>query len=104
MTVAHDLLDELRQHRVHIERHGDRLQMRAPAPPPADLLERLRAHKPALLAALPDVDSVARHVLHFTLPDHPANAWATYIGRPGDSRETVMASLLHRWPLAQVRE
>ena len=103
MTVAHDLLDELRQHHVHIERHGDRLQMRAPARPPADLLARLKAHKPALLAALPDVDADTRHVLHFRLPEHPANAWASLVGRPGESRDAVLVSLLQRWPDAEVR-
>jgi hypothetical protein len=101
MSAAHDLLAELERHHVHVERHGDRLKMRAPAPPPGDLLARINANKAALLDTLPDAD--ARQVLHFRLPGHPVNAWATYIGRPGESREQVQASLVERWPVATIR-
>lgn len=98
--VAAVLLAELKNHAVEVERHGDRLRMRAPQAPPDDLLDRVSANKPALLAALPDVD--ARPVVHFRLPDNAMNTVATYLGRPGQSRESVTSSLLERWPDAVV--
>lgn len=103
MTVAHELLAELERHHVAVERHGARLKLRAPAPPPADLLDRLRRHKPALLAVLPDADGTRRPVIRFRLPDHPANGWATMIGTPGQTEDELLASLQQRWPAVEVR-
>ncbi|MGY3265206.1 hypothetical protein [Lysobacter sp. HA35] len=98
MNVAAQLLADLERHAVHIERHGDRLWMRAPSAPPGELRAQVAAHKPSLLAALPDLD--ARPVVHFRLPGHDANAWATYLGRPGESRDEVTVHLRERWPAA----
>jgi hypothetical protein len=57
MTLAHTLLTEAAAVGLTIRRHGNRLALAAPTPPPADLVERLRQAKPALLAALPDDDN-----------------------------------------------
>lgn len=51
---AHDLLDRARQYGVHIETDGERLKLRADRQPPADLLEEIRRHKPAILRELAD--------------------------------------------------
>ena len=53
MSVA-ALIEECRSVGLKIRRHGDRLDLNAAAPPPVDLLERLRAAKPELLETLPD--------------------------------------------------
>ena len=45
-----------------------------------------------------------RSVVHFQLPDHPANSWATLVGRPGESRAAIIDFLMRRWPGAEVRE
>ena len=74
MTAA-ALLAELATYSVTVERHGDRLCMRAPKAPPDELVERVRDHKPELLAMLPDSD--VRPVLHFVLPDYAPGAVAT---------------------------
>lgn len=95
-----DLFADMERHAVTAERHGDRLRLRAPQRPPDELLAVLRASKAALLAALPDAD--ARPVVHFRLPGHPADAWATYLGLAGQSAEAVTVSLRERWPDAVV--
>ena len=102
-SQAVSILAELRQHQVEVERHGDRIRMKAASPPPADLIARVSTCKAALLALLPDAERPTRAVVHFRLPDHPANAFAALLGRPGESREAVLTSLLKRWPEAQVR-
>lgn len=108
MSVAHDLLAELAEHHVRVERRGDRLRLRAPAPPPADLLERLRQHKPEVLPLLPDVAAIKhgvnRPVLHFRLPGYKPNEWATALGRPGETVESLRADLRERWPECEVRQ
>lgn len=52
MTTATDLVTEA--HGITIRRRGDRLSLVAPTPPPAELLERIRQSKAALLLVLPD--------------------------------------------------
>jgi hypothetical protein len=59
MTLAQALLTEAATVGLTIRRRGNRLALVAPTPPPADLVERLRQAKPALLAALPDEDDPA---------------------------------------------
>lgn len=44
-----------------------------------------------------------RPVVHFRLPDHPPGAWATVIGRPGETREELVADLRQRWPEVEVQ-
>lgn len=97
---AHPLLMELQLHRVQLERHGDRIRMQAPEPPPADLIAKLRANKAAILPLLPDKD--ARPVVNFRLPDHPPNAWATAVGRPGETVAALVTDLRERWPDAEI--
>lgn len=98
MSTARDLLHELEQHQVRVERHGDRLRLRAPSPPPPDLLERLRRCKPEVLPLLRDAN--ARAVLRWRLPSHHPNAWATTIGSPGVSLDELARDILARWPEA----
>lgn len=100
--ASHPVLDELWDHRIVVERHGDKLKMRGPSAPPADLLAKLREAKPELLALLPDADA-PRAVVHFRRPSDPADAWATMIGRPGDSREGMVTELLARWTDVEVK-
>lgn len=96
MSAAIDhLLAELRRHHVRVERHGDRLKMKAPSPPPDELLAQVRAWKPDLLRALPDADS--RPVLHFRLKDYSANTWATALGWPGETLGSLAADLRQRF-------
>jgi hypothetical protein len=59
MTVALALLTEAAAFGLTVRRHGTRLALVAPSPPPAALLKRLREAKPALLATLPDDDKPA---------------------------------------------
>lgn len=98
---AAEILDHLKQHGVRIERHGTRLRLSARTAPPADLLRRLQAAKPDVLAVLPDVDApTPRAVVRFQLPGCPANTWATAIG--GKSRAEIVAEILRKWPDAEV--
>lgn len=101
MSAAHDLLRELAEHHVRIERRGDKLKLRAPAAPPAELLERLRQHRPEVLCLLPDPNR--RPVVQFRFPDTPPNAWAVALGLPGESVESLVAGLKQRWPGVEVR-
>lgn len=52
--TAVPILADLRRQGVTVRRDGDRLKLTAAAVIPADLLERARAEKAAILAALPD--------------------------------------------------
>jgi hypothetical protein len=68
MTPARQILAEAARRGVILYRRGDRVRWRAATTPPADLLERLRAHRDelrALLAAEP-------------VPD-PAPAWRVVV-------------------------
>lgn len=59
MSAAIDLLTEARRHGVTIRREGDRLKVRAKAPPPPDLVERLRESRGEVLALLSQTDRSA---------------------------------------------
>lgn len=52
MNAAPELLAEAARHGVHVEARGDRLHLEAPAAPPAELVERLRAHRNELVSLL----------------------------------------------------
>ena len=62
-AVALDLLSECHRVGLGVRRYGDRLDLKAHKPPPAELMERLRAAKPELLATLPDEDCPSRRIL-----------------------------------------
>src|SRR5688500_10958747 len=98
-SVDH-LLADLRRHHVEIERRGDRLKMRAPAAPPSDLFQRVKAHTPELLLMLPDAIRLARAVVRFRLTDTPSNTCCAAIG--ACSRDELVADVLTRWPHAEV--
>jgi hypothetical protein len=96
------LLAELQQHHVSIERRGDRLRMKAPAPPPDELLVAVRQHKPELLKLLPDSDRPTRAIVRFRMPGTPSNSWCTALGAPGNTRDELIGDVLQRWPHAEV--
>lgn len=98
MSAAHDLLAELARHHIRVERRGDKLKLRAPAPPPADLLERLRQHKAEVLSLVPDPN--VRPVVQFRTS---GSAWATALGLPGETVAALMVDLELRWPGCEVR-
>ncbi len=101
MSAAVDhLLAELERHHVQIERRGDRLKMRAPAPPPAELVQRIKTHKPELLRLLPDAIRLERAVVRFQLSDTPSNTHCAAIG--ACSHAELVADVLSRWPHAVV--
>lgn len=52
MTTATDLLTLAEQYGIEMIPAGDRIRLRAPAPPPPEVLETLRAHKAELLELL----------------------------------------------------
>jgi len=101
MSVARDILAELRRHGVLLMSVGDRLRLRALTAPPTELLDRLRRHK-AEIHALLSIAPTVRPVVHFRLPEHPTNACATAIGSFGESREELIADLRQRWPAVEV--
>jgi hypothetical protein len=50
---AHEILHELHRRGVAVRRDGDRIRFRPKEAVPAELLERMREHKPALLELVP---------------------------------------------------
>ncbi len=52
MTGALDLLDLAQRYGIEMIPAGERIRLRAPVRPPAEVLEQLRAHKPEVIAAL----------------------------------------------------
>lgn len=52
MSTVTGLLDEVRRYGGRLVPDGDGLRVRAPAPLPPELMDRLRAHKPDLIHAL----------------------------------------------------
>ena len=79
MTLAQALLTEAVAVGLTVRRHGTRIALVAPTPPPADLVKRLREAKPVLLAALPDDDAEERAAIlecDAHLPRHDAERLA----------------------------
>jgi hypothetical protein len=95
-----DLLRELDRHHIQIVRNGDRLKLKGAANIPPELVARARALKPELVRYVPDEG--ARPVVRFRLPDH-GDAWASAIGAPGDTKESLIADLRMRWPAVEVQ-
>ncbi len=52
MTTPHEALALAQRYHVTIQVRGDRLHLKAPAPPPPELIEKLREAKPAILRLL----------------------------------------------------
>lgn len=101
---AADLLTEVRAMGMVLTPNGERLRVWAPRGVlTADLCARLTAAKPSLLALL-NRERTTRPVLHFQLPDHSRNAWATYLGAPGQSVDQLRTSICERWPHAEIRQ
>lgn len=100
MTAAR-LLATLQAAGVQLCRRGGRLTYAAPARvlTPA-VVQELRRNKAALLALLPD--DLQRPVVMFRLPCHPPGAWATAIGRPGQTRDALEKGLRERWPDVEI--
>ena len=76
MSTATALIEEAAQHKCTLIPNCDRLKLDAPAQPPADFLERLKAHKPEVLAALAEqqivpIDRWHAGVEHMTECDMP---------------------------------
>lgn len=46
----------------------------------------------------------SRPVLNFRLPGYAPNEWATALGRPGETVESLRADLTERWPGVEVRQ
>jgi hypothetical protein len=90
-TILHDLT----QRGAKLIREGDTLRVRAPRGTITDALcAQLREYKPQILAML--AEPLRRPVLHFRLASS-GNAWATIIGRVGESRDQLEADLRRRF-------
>jgi hypothetical protein len=88
---AAELLDRATAAGVEIFLAGERVRVRAPVQPPADLLAELRRHKAELVALLDS--KPRRYVYRFKL--HGNEGGGTYI-TSGDL-ETARAALLKRY-------
>lgn len=83
------LLAEIAGAGARIEARGERLRLTASKPLPADLVARIRAAKPALLAALAEVsDWQARHL-------EALSHWGAL--RPADAARLAWGELQVRW-------
>ena len=101
MTAAVEVLQECDRLGVTLRRRGDKLVYAPVCRVTAELLDRLKASKPALMAVL--ADEGKREVVHFRLPSHPSGSWATCLGQPGQARAMVVADLKRRWPDVEVQ-
>jgi len=102
MSAAAELIHELREAGYRLSRRGDKLHIVAPPDGEIDeaLKSRLLERKPELLALLTCAKAAGnqiRFVVHFRLPHMAPNSWATALGAPGESRESMVADLLDRW-------
>jgi hypothetical protein len=96
------LIEELAASGIRLSRRGDKLVV-APKTALNDMLKaKLLAAKPALLSVLPDPNGRPR--IDFRLPGHAANSWATAIGAPGETLDSLIADLRVRWPNVEVRQ
>lgn len=97
---AETLLRELTDRGVRVTRDGQRLRVRAPRGIlTEDVREALIEHKPAILEllAIAKLRADRRPVLHFRTSGSPENAWATVIGRPGESVDELRTDLQARF-------
>lgn len=106
---AETLLRELTDRGASLTREGPCLRVRAPRGIlTQDVREALAVHKPAILEllSLARLQANRRPVLHFRVSGSPANAWATIIGRPGESVSAMRAELRSRFggELMEMRE
>jgi len=102
---AETLLRELTDRGACLTREGPCLRVRAPRGIlTQDVREALAVHKPAILEllALARLQANRRPVLHFRVSGSPANAWATIIGRPGESIEALRDDLRSKFGPALV--
>jgi hypothetical protein len=97
MSAAPDvLIRELAARGIRLSRRGDKLHVAAPRSVVTDELRRvLTANKPRLMLALAcTTPSVAqRAVVHFRISGDAPNAWATCLGAPGETVESVVNDL-----------
>lgn len=103
MSAAAELIHELREAGYRLSRRGDKLHVAAPPGSTItdDLKQRLLDRKPELLELLAPTKSLgasARPIVNFRLPCTAPNSWATAIGAPGESIDSLMADLRQRWP------
>jgi hypothetical protein len=95
------LMDELEARGVRLSRAGDRLRVEGPVGAVTPTLRAaLVERKAELLNLIPEPNS--RPVVHFRLPGHPSNAWATMVGRPGEHMAVVIDELRQRWPFVEL--
>jgi hypothetical protein len=96
---AASILRDLTERGAQVFRDGDSLRVRAPRGMITESLrEQLREHKPEILEmlAVAKIEATSRPVLHFRL-NSSGNAWATIIGRVGESRGQLEADLRQRF-------
>ena len=90
MSTALDLLNRVRPAGGTVEPEGDRLNLRAPQPLPAALLNELREHKAELLAIMHPLVPLDQHGLPFQpcrcgshyFWRHTGGAWRCYDCQP----------------------
>lgn len=107
MSAAAELIHELREAGYHLSRRGDKLHIVAPPNGEIDdaLKSRLLERKPELLELLTSAKMVGnplRVVQRFRLPHTAPNSWATALGAPGETRESLIAELRGRWPNVEI--
>lgn len=75
MTAADKALDLARRHGVTVKANGDHLRLTASKPPPTEVVDALRRHKSAVLAALNSSASQgwggASHAIEWFLSSNP---------------------------------
>lgn len=94
------LIEELAASGIRLSRRGDKLVVAPKAALNDELTAKLLAAKPALLSVLPERNG--RPKVDFRLPGHATNSWATAIGAPGESIESLITDLRWRWPDVEV--
>jgi len=95
------LIEELAASGIRLTRRGDKLVVAPKSALNDELTAKLLAAKTMLLSILPEPNG--RPKIDFRLPGHTANSWATAIGAPGESIESLVADLRRRWPNVEVK-
>jgi hypothetical protein len=98
-ATAEVLIRDLAARGVRLSRCGDKLRVVAPKSVVTDELRRvLAANKPRLMVALSGTTSppAPRAVVHFRLIDDASNAWATCLGAPSESIDSILRDLRAR--------